>query len=238
MRKERALFKKVFSYDGGFMEFLRKTGELIMLSVVFLVCCIPVITAGSSVASLYYSVIKSVRRNRGTALGEYFSSMKRTLAKGSLITFETAVWFALLYFGRNILLALDTDLGKSMSVIYLILMTASLGVVAYIFPILSRFEMKVGAMWKLAFVMCIRFFPITVALVVGTVLLGWAQIFVFPMACVILVPGVWCFIITFMMERALLAYMPEPEEDDDSWYYEGKKTDKQNSDKKDDAEKR
>ncbi len=220
------------------MEFLRKTGELIMLSVVFLVCCIPVITAGSSFASLYYSVIKSVRRNRGTALGEFFSSMKRTLAKGCLITFEILAWFAILYFGRNILLALDTDMGKSMSVIYLILMTASTGVICYIFPILSRFEMKVGSMWKLAFVMCIRFFPITVALVVGTVLLGWAQFFYLPMACIILVPGVWCFVITFMMERALLAYMPEPEEDDDSWYYEGKKTDKQNSGNRNDAEKR
>ncbi len=232
------LFKKVFSYDGKFMEFLRKTGELIILSVVFLVCCIPVITLSSSVASLYYSVIKSVRRNRGTALGEFFSSMKRTLPKGCLITFEMAVWFAALYFGRNILLALDTDMGKSMSVIYLILMTASLGVIAYIFPILSRFEMKVGRMWKLAFVMCIRFFPITVALVVGTVLLGWAQFYIFPMACILLLPGVWCFIITFMMERALLAYMPKPEEDDDSWYYEGIKTDKQNSGNRDDAEKR
>lgn len=220
------------------MEFLRKTGELIMLSVVFMACCIPVITLGSSIASLYYSVIKSVRRNRGTALGEFFSSMKRTLAKGCLITFEIAVWFAALYFGRRILLALDTDMGKSMSVIYLILMTASLGLVAYIFPILSRFEMKVGKMWKLAFVMCIRFFPITVALVVGTVLLGVLQFYKLPMACILLLPGVWCFIITFMMERALLAYMPEPEEDDDSWYYESKKTDKQKSENGNNAEKR
>lgn len=232
------MFKKVFAYDGKFMEFLRKTGELIMLSVVFLVCCIPVITAGSSAASLYYSVIKSVRRDRGSALREFFSSMRRTLAKGCLITFEIIVWFAALFFGREIFLALDTDMGKSMSVINLILMTASLGVVAYIFPILSRFEMKIGNMWKLAFVMCIRFFPITVALVVGTVLVGWAQFMVIPIPCIAVIPGAWCFIITFMMERALLAYMPEPEEDDDSWYYEGKKTDKQNSGKMDNAEKR
>lgn len=231
------MFKKVFAYDGKFMEFIRKTGELIMLSVVFLVCCVPVLTVGSSVSSLYYSVIKSVRRDRGNVIGEFFSSMKRTLGKGCLITLEIVVWFVALHFGRKILLALDTDMGKSMSVIYLILMTASLGVIAYIFPILSRFEMKIGGMWKLAFVMCIRFFPITVALVVGTLALGWAQIYVFPMPCIVVVPGLWCFIVTFMMERALLAYMPEPEEGDDSWYYESQKTDKQNSGKKD-AEKR
>lgn len=79
---------KLFSWDGRFMELMNGFGELVMLSVVFLICCIPVVTIGSAVTSLYYAVIKSVRRGRGTPLGEFFSSMRRTLVKGIIITLE------------------------------------------------------------------------------------------------------------------------------------------------------
>ena len=37
--------------------------------------------------------------------------------------------------------------------------------------------------------------------------------------CVAFVPGCWCFIVTFMMEKVLLHYMPEPGEGEEAWYY-------------------
>ena len=48
------------------------------------------------------------------------------------------------------------------------------------------------------------------------------------MPCILLLPGAWCYAVTFMMERALLGYMPAKEEAEkndqggvtDTWYYE------------------
>ena len=59
---------KLFSWDGRFMELINGFGELVMLSVAFLICCIPVVTIGPAMTSLYYAVIKSVRRYQKTQL--------------------------------------------------------------------------------------------------------------------------------------------------------------------------
>ena len=89
----------------------------------------------------------------------------------------------------------------------------------YVFPILSRFTMKTVNMWKLAFVMGIRFFPVTAVVVIGTAALVWIQIYILPIPCAAFIPGCWCFVVTFMMEKVLLHYMPKPDEGEEAWYY-------------------
>ena len=218
---------KFFSWDGRFMELINGFGELVMLSVAFLICCIPVVTIGPAMTSLYYAVIKSVRRGRGTPLGEFFSSMKRTLGKGIIVTLEIMAVGAALYIGYRQAVAMnaaaaagisDHD-GKVFATVYVILGVLFAAISVYIFPVLSRFTMKTVNMWKLAFVMGLRFLPVTIAVITGTALLIWLQIYVFPIPCVAFVPGCWCFIVTFMMEKVLLHYMPEPGEGEEAWYY-------------------
>lgn len=218
---------KLFSWDGRFVELMNGFGELVMLSVVFLICCIPVVTIGSAVTSLYYAVIKSVRRGRGTPLGEFFSSMRRTLVKGIIITLEIMAVGAALYIGYREAVAMneaaaagmvDYD-GKVFATVYMILGVLLMAVSAYIFPVLSRFTMKTVNMWKLAFVMSIRYIPVTAAVIAGTAALIWLQIYVLPIPCIAFVPGCWCFIVTFMMEKVLLHYMPEPAKGEEAWYY-------------------
>ena len=40
-------------YDGKIVSLLDKAGELIQLNMVFLLCCLPVVTIGAALASLY-----------------------------------------------------------------------------------------------------------------------------------------------------------------------------------------
>ena len=218
---------KLFSWDGRFMELMNGFGELVMLSVVFLICCVPVVTIGPAVTSLYYAVIKSVRRGRGTPIFEFFASMKRTLLKGIIITLEIIAVGAALYIGYRQAVAMNeaaaagmsTHDGKVFATVYVILGVLLMALSVYIFPILSRFTMRTVDMWKLAFVMGIRYIPVTAAVIAGTAVLIWLQIYVFPIPCIAFVPGCWCFVVTFMMEKVLLHYMPKPKNGEDAWYY-------------------
>ncbi len=212
-------WKDLFSYDGKVIQFLHKTGELILVNIVCILCCLPFITTGSSLTSFYYAVTKGIRRERGNPLEEFFGSMRRTLGKGCLLTLEILVWFGALYLGRRYAQAQGST---RMETVYLALMLLSAGVLVYVFPVFSRFEMRLSAIWKLSFVMCIRFLPITAALLAGSGVLGWLLIYHLPMACILVIPGCWCYAVTFLMEKALLAYMPRPEDGDDAWYYEHK----------------
>lgn len=208
--------KDFFSYDGGLIRFLHKLGELILVNIVFILCCLPVITIGSSVTSLYYTVIKSIRRERGNPLSEFFSSMKRTLAKGCAVTAVSAVVFAILYLGAR----QQLDAGnRHMAAVYVGLAILGVCVLVNIFPVMSRFDLKLSQLLKLSFVMGIRFLPVTVITALGTALVGWLLFFWLPVPCIAVLPGCWCYIVTFFMEKALLFYMPKPKPGEDAWYY-------------------
>lgn len=216
------ILRGLLSFEGPIIQFFHKTGEIIIATMLFLLFCIPVITAGASVTSLYYTVIKSVRRERGYVTSEFMRSLKRTLGKGTILTVGMLVWFGLLVFGRM------QAGNRHMVLAYNTLIIVSMVVAVYIFPVLSRFDMKLTGIIKLSFVMSIRYFYYTILIMVGTAVLAWLQFYYLPMPCIFVLPGAWCYVVTFMMERALLAYMPAKEEAEkssqsgeiDAWYYE------------------
>ena len=91
--------KKVFAYDGKMIEITNKFGELCILSVITILCCIPVVSIGPALISLYYSVMKCVRCERGNMLQEYVSNFKRVFKEGVIATLLLLVWGYVLYTG-------------------------------------------------------------------------------------------------------------------------------------------
>ena len=205
--------------EGPIFGFLDKVGQMILLSLVWILGCLPVVTIVTSTTALYYAVMKNIRREYGTAMREFWSSYRANLKRGIPITVLGLLVSGILVW--NIHLMTQPGQGNNLllwgSVILLALLCA---MAVYICPVLSRFQMKAGAACKLAFVMAIRFLPITVLLAVGTVALVYLQIYVLPMPTVVLLPSLWCWATTFLMEKALRKFMPPKEENDDSWYYQ------------------
>lgn len=202
------------------MEILNKLGEIILLNIVFLICCVPVITIGPALTSFYYAMIKSVRRERGGPIREFMSSMKRTLGKGILLTIAMIVWIMLLYLGIRMAWTSGEETVTFTLALYTVATLLSGCVLIYIFPVLSRFEMRTTQIIKLSFVMSIRFLYITAAVAVGSAAVGWLLIRYLPVACILVVPGIWCYAVTFLMERALKHYMPEAKPGEEQWYDE------------------
>lgn len=205
--------------EGPVFGFLDKVGHLILLSLLWILCCLPVVTAASATTALYYAVIKSVRRGYGSAVQEFFTSFRSNLKRGVPITAVTLVIAVLLMW--NIWLLSQEGMQNNLLLWGSILLLALLAVTAvYVCPVLSRFSMGAVSACKLAFVMAIRFLPHTLLLLFGAVGLVLLQIYVLPMPTVALLPGLWCYISTFPMEKALRKFMPPKQENDDSWYYQ------------------
>lgn len=206
-----------FSTDGPIFAWLDKLGQMILLSFLWLVGCVPIVTIATSTTALYYAVIKSVRRGRGDALKEFLHSYKANLRRGIPITIVVLILGAVLFANVHISLAQGSGTLPTANLIGLAIL---LLLTVYICPILSRFTMRARDVWKLSFVMAIRFLPYTLLLAVGTVAVVTAQVFLLPMPTVLIIPSVWCMIITYPVEKALRAYMPEKKPEDDAWYYE------------------
>lgn len=220
---------KWFSYDGWLIQFLTKVGELALVSMMFLLCCVPLVTAGASAASLYYAVMKSIRRERGGPLREFWRSMKRTAGKGILYTVGIAVIGILLYIGFTYAQAAEKS---HMQAVYIAFGIVLAGVSVYVFPVLSRFEMRSVGIWKLAFVMAIRFLPYTAAILAGAAAMVWLWFYWLPIPCILILPGIGCLLASFPMERALLAYTPEAKDGKKQWYDKPDKPENSDKEKK------
>jgi len=207
------MIKELLHVDGPVIGLLDKLGQLIVLSVLWLLGCVPLVTIGTSTAALYYAVIKAVRRGRGSASREFFRSYRANLGRGICVSVICLLLTAFLLF----LMGQERRWLGQPAFLGLVL-TLLVGV--FLAPVLSRFSVGVGRVWKLALLMAFRFPHYALLLLVGGGLLGLLQIFVLPMPVVLILPGAACWLATFPLERVLRSFMPEKEENDNAWYYE------------------
>lgn len=209
----------IMSTEGPIFSFLDKVGRLIGLSVVWFLGCLPVVTVATSTTALYYAVSKSIRREYGSAMQEFWNSYKANLKRGIPITVVLAAFAGALVY--NIYLMTQADTGSNLLLWGSIALLAVLaGIAVYICPVLSRFSMSAWNACRLAFVMAVRFWYFTLALALGTAALVLLQCYVLPIPTALLLPGVWCLAVTYPVEKVLLKYMPPKEDNDDSWYYQ------------------
>ena len=224
-----------FSSEGPLFGFLQKTGTLIVLSVLFILCSVPIVTTGAAVSALYYAVAKSVRRERGYPTKEFFRALKRNLKNGTVLTVIFGGLAALILYNREVLgqasagepgalsgvmMGGSDGAALTLYIVYdgILIFLAMLAV--YLFPVLSRFAMKLSDIVKLSFVISIRFFPYTVLLIAGTGILIYLQWNVLPIPTILLLPGGWAYVSSFLLEKAMKKYIPAPKEGEDAWYLE------------------
>lgn len=224
-KREKDLYEKkdlkvLLGPEGSIVYFMTKAGQVIILNIIWLISCIPLFTIGTATTSFYYAMMKNIRRSRSYPVVEYVASFKRTFGSGSVLTICMGVWLFLLYHLYETAMIQPTETTLFLSRIYIVLAIITLAVGMYLFPVLSRFTMKLSSMVKLAFVMAVRYIGYTIFMLIGTGFLVWAWMFYLPMPTIFFLPGAWCFICTFMIEKALRKYMPAPKEDEDAWYYE------------------
>ena len=155
---------KPFAPESSLMYYMTKAGWVIILNIVFLISCLPVFTIGTAVTSFYYAMMKSIRRDRSYPLLEYWSSFKRTFVKGSMVTVGTGIWISLIWYLWNISAVSGEETGLFLQKFYTGLLVVTGAILIYLFPVMSRFTMKLSSMVKLSFVMAVRFLPYTAIL--------------------------------------------------------------------------
>ncbi len=216
---------QLFSTDGAVYRFLTTTGNIILATVLWMVGCIPVVTIGTSTAAFYYTMVKSVRKDVGYVHSEFWRGYKLNLKKGVAATVLLLALGVLLGLEMWLVLENGVEVSRIWYTLSGLLMLLMALITLYLFPVMSRFDMKLGKLCMLAFVISIRFWYITLALAAGLVIMVLAQFYLLPIPLILLTPGLWCYASSFLVEKAMKAYMPKPEqakEQDDetpkNWY--------------------
>lgn len=150
--------------------FLNKLGDIIVANLLFLVCCIPIITIGPALTALYHCMLRTVKGNNNGTTKTFFRAFKENFRQ-SLI-----VWLGLLAVGfilfLNIRFLQNTASAVSKPLFYVSLGIAGLVIILalYIFPVIAAFANTTMNLLKNAYVFAFLHFPSTLAIAVISIL--------------------------------------------------------------------
>ncbi len=156
--------------------FLNKMTDLILLNILWMVCCLPVITAGAATTAMYYVSITSIRCGDGYVIRRFFSSFKKNFRQITPIWVGIIVVF--LVFGMDMLFwyRQETGFGKVMFIISSVIAFLYAIWVLWIFPVFAKLDGSVKSLMKNAVAFAIGYFPYTAVIVVITGVVIYANI--------------------------------------------------------------
>lgn len=136
---------KFFSLDSPFMQALNKVADLMVLNLLTLVCCIPVITVGPSLAALHYTALKMARNEECYIARDFFKSFKANFKQGVLIWLLMLFLLFVLWGDFFIMKYSGLEFGSVIQVLLIVIAFMMAFTSAFIFPVLARFE---NTIWK------------------------------------------------------------------------------------------
>lgn len=156
---------KFFDMDSPVMRFLNRVGDLMILNLLMVICCIPIITAGAAFTAQHYVLLKIVRGEEGYLVKGFFKSFKSNFKQATLIwllmllvvaIYIGDIWifnYSGLTFPKPLIIAV-------VAVAILLIMIA-----VYVFPVLARFENSIKNTLKNAMLLAFANLPKTILMI-------------------------------------------------------------------------
>lgn len=202
-------------WNSPVMQKLGMVTNLVLLNALWLLCCIPVITAGAATAALYHTVFQYLTEQDDSVIRPFFQGFRQNFKQGTLL------WMILL--GAGAILAVDTRYLINIEkyapawMLLAILAVAMVMLMTHIFPMMARFEMKSMALLRTSFSLIVLHFPATLIM---------AALNILPVVAVVMVPdlflrfsilwvGIWFSLVAYLNGRWLMKiwnrHLPKPE---------------------------
>ncbi|MBQ7706327.1 MAG: YesL family protein [Lachnospiraceae bacterium] len=170
-----------FNYDNMFIRLLNRLGDVFILSIVFTLCCVPIVTIGPALTALYYTAMKGITVGEGYVAKYFFKSFKENLKQGiaiflinafAIFVFSVDLWFWLKQWKEQRL-----GVARIMIIISVVLLMVAIMIFIFVFPLQAKFDNKIKVQIRNAFLLSIKFFPTTLAVMLITALMAYGVYF-------------------------------------------------------------
>ncbi len=202
--------EKWFGLDSKFYKFGTLIGDLIILTLLWTICCLPIVTIGASTTALYYVTTRQLSDREGYVSKDFFKSFKQNFIEATAITILIGVIGAILYINIR-LLETNTTLNIILYLIQFVILYQLVIFTIYVFPILSRFDLKLGALIKTTIFIANRHLLTTITcaiLLVATFIITFEY-----RIAVILCAGVYGILTSLMFMKLFRKYVPDMDRD-------------------------
>jgi len=203
----------ILNPEGPVMSFITKLTYSAYLNLLWLVCCLPIVTVGASTTALFYVTLKVAKNEEGSLTKSFFHSFRENFRQA------TVIWLILLVVG--IALGVDGYIFYHMrfenafwtvaTAVFLVAAAAYAIILMYIFPLLARFDNTIRAMFKNAIMLGMRFLLCTAVMAVIYFAMVFVIINVFtPM--IVFGEGLCALLCSYLLSNILLLCQEKQEQ--------------------------
>ena len=180
--------------------------ELVGLNILWVLCCLPVVTAGAGTCALHF-VLSPQRNEDEGAFRCFFRSFRRNFKQATLLWLLVLVLGLLLALCLRIVSFWDGAARTAGIVFFCVPALLLLMVAGYGFPLLAQFEIPARRLIEDALLLALAHFPRTL-LVIGATLLPAAVVYFLP-SLVVCVLFIWA-PVGFSLTALLIERLLEP----------------------------
>lgn len=155
--------------DNVIVRALNKICDMVCLNVLWLICCIPIITIGASTTALYTIMLKMVKNEEGYIFRGFFKAFKSNFKQ------STIIWIILLLLGIvcwidfRVAGVISGTAGIVLRSIFLLVGVVLFSVMIYVFPLTARYENTIRATFRNAVILTVGKLPYTILMIAVTV---------------------------------------------------------------------
>ena len=197
----------IFNPENGVFRLLDKMVDLVLLSIFWVACSIPLVTIGPATAALYHTVVRCIRGNERNSWAVFFRTFKDNFKVGALTSLVVIPVAVLLVMGTELLYrtAVLNSGGYVLYVAYQVFLLLPVGIMCYLFPVLSRFTFQVGGLLVTCIKLAIAHLPSTVLLAV--IFLAAVTVCSNLLVLIFVLPTVVAALHSFLLERIFRPYI-------------------------------
>lgn len=154
---------KLLDPDSPIMSFLARVADLVILNVLWLLCCLPVVTAGASTTAMYHVVRHLQEESISSVTRDFFRSFKSDFRQATPVYLLLLIPTAAVVMNAWILSAQSSDVVpvyvRAIWMVSALLLTF---VVSFVYPVMAYFDDTVWKTLRTAAVLAVAKLPRTV----------------------------------------------------------------------------
>ena len=200
-----------FNPDNWLWRGFGRLADFFLLSVLWMVCSIPLVTMGAASIALYDTVAHCFRYQEGGMVGRFFRTFKGELIRGILLTLCWAVIGFLFNFSYQIVSQLGdgSTFWTVFSLVYFVLLLIPVGIAIWAIGLESRFSYTFLQLHKNAAMFTLGYLPRTIAVVL--IFVVFYNVLINLPFMVMFLPAIMVNLQSMFMEPAFRKYMPKEE---------------------------
>ena len=133
--------QKLFHYDSPFIKWVNRMGRIVILNILWVLCCIPILTIGAATTAMYRVAMALAERKEDVSVtGDFFRAFRSNFKPATLVWLILLIPTVLILLNLSMLLSGGLGTSAATYVICLIPVPPLLFILAYVFAYVATFE--------------------------------------------------------------------------------------------------